>query len=93
MSYGLTVLAVTISLLISIYTVYITSHGFIFNQTLYQWLSSGSYTFEIGFLIDNLTALMMVVVTFVSLFWGEFHTPTKQAVDLTKTPYNKITQQ
>jgi NADH-quinone oxidoreductase subunit L len=67
MSYGLTVLAVTISLLISIYTVYITSHGFIFNQTLYQWLSSGSYTFEIGFLIDNLTALMMVVVTFVSL--------------------------
>jgi len=67
MSYGLPVLCVTISFLVSIYTIYITSHGFTFNETLYHWLSSGSYTFEIGFLIDNLTALMMVIVTFVSL--------------------------
>ena len=67
MCYILTVSGVLMSLAISIYTFYITSHGFILNQTLYQWLSSGSYTFELGFLIDNLTALMMVVVSFVSL--------------------------
>jgi len=67
MSYGLTVMGVTLSFLVSIYTIYITSHGFTFNETLYHWLSSGSYTFEIGFLIDNLTALMMVIVSFISL--------------------------
>ncbi|MGH8667920.1 MAG: NADH-quinone oxidoreductase subunit L [Burkholderiales bacterium] len=35
--------------------------------TVYTWLTSGGTRFEIGFLIDRLTALMMVVVTFVSL--------------------------
>ncbi|MDM8546158.1 NADH-quinone oxidoreductase subunit L [Candidatus Venteria ishoeyi] len=34
--------------------------------TLYTWLSSGNSIFEIGFLIDSLTAIMMVTVTFVS---------------------------
>jgi NADH-quinone oxidoreductase subunit L len=34
--------------------------------TLYTWLASGSLTLHIGFLVDPLTALMMVVVTFVS---------------------------
>src|SRR5256886_7176530 len=38
-----------------------------FNGTIYTWLTVGDARFEIGFLIDRLTALMMVVVTFVSL--------------------------
>ncbi|EDN70797.1 proton-translocating NADH-quinone oxidoreductase, chain L [Beggiatoa sp. PS] len=38
-----------------------------FNKTLYTWLVAGNIQFEIGFLVDSLTALMMVVVTFVSL--------------------------
>src|SRR5438876_355943 len=38
-----------------------------FNSALYTWLTVGDTRFEIGFLIDRLTALMMVVVTFVSL--------------------------
>src|SRR4051812_9288190 len=38
-----------------------------FNGPVYAWLTSGGARFEIGFLIDPLTALMMVVVTFVSL--------------------------
>src|SRR5438132_8565791 len=38
-----------------------------FNGTIYTWLTVGDTRFEIGFLIDRLTALMMVVVTFVSL--------------------------
>jgi len=42
-------------------------HGHVFNGTVYTWLTSGNITFEVGFLIDQLTAMMMVVVTFVSL--------------------------
>ncbi|HKJ76231.1 MAG TPA: NADH-quinone oxidoreductase subunit L [Gammaproteobacteria bacterium] len=37
------------------------------NQSVYTWLESDGIRFGIGFLVDNLTALMMVVVTFVSL--------------------------
>lgn len=38
-----------------------------FNQTLYEWMTLGSLKMEVGFLIDGLTAMMMCVVTFVSL--------------------------
>jgi NADH-quinone oxidoreductase subunit L len=38
-----------------------------FNGPVYTWLVAGETRFEIGFLIDRLSALMMVVVTFVSL--------------------------
>src|SRR5688572_2412904 len=41
--------------------------GHEFNGTIYTWLTSGSVRFEIGFLIDRLSAAMMLVVTFVSL--------------------------
>ncbi len=38
-----------------------------YNASLYTWLVSDGIRFEIGFLIDELTATMMMVVTFVSL--------------------------
>jgi NADH-quinone oxidoreductase subunit L len=41
--------------------------GNVFNGTVYTWMTSGDTRFEIGFLIDRLTATMMVVVTSVSL--------------------------
>ena len=41
--------------------------GATFNGPVYTWLVSGGTRFEIGFLIDRLSSLMMVVVTFVSL--------------------------
>ncbi len=41
--------------------------GNTFNGDLYTWITSGGASFHIGFLIDPLSALMMVVVTFVSL--------------------------
>src|SRR5450432_4636951 len=41
--------------------------GNTYNSDLYVWMTSGGIKFAIGFLIDPLTALMMVVVTFVSL--------------------------
>src|SRR5690606_5954305 len=38
-----------------------------FNGNVYEWAAVGDLTIAVGFLIDNLTALMMVVVTGVSL--------------------------
>jgi len=38
-----------------------------YNASVYTWMVSDGVRFEVGFLIDNLTALMMTVVTFVSL--------------------------
>ncbi len=43
------------------------SAGNTFNGAVYQWMVSGGYSFEVGFLIDSLTVTMMLVVTFVSL--------------------------
>jgi NADH-quinone oxidoreductase subunit L len=44
-----------------------TLSGRVFNGSVYTWLQTGNITFEVGFLIDRLSAMMMVVVTFVSL--------------------------
>jgi NADH-quinone oxidoreductase subunit L len=41
--------------------------GNVFNGSVYTWLVSGNASFEIGFLIDRLSATMMLVVSFVSL--------------------------
>ena len=38
-----------------------------FNENAYTWMVTGDVTFNIGFMIDSLTAIMMSVVTFVSL--------------------------
>src|SRR5215813_15486522 len=41
--------------------------GNLYNGDLYVWQTSGDLKFALGFLIDPLTALMLIVVTFVSL--------------------------
>ena len=41
--------------------------GEVFNGTVYTWMISEGMRFEVGFLIDNLTVMMMAVVTGVSL--------------------------
>ena len=38
-----------------------------FNQNLYTFFESGRFAAHVGFMVDRLTAMMMVVVTFVSL--------------------------
>ena len=38
-----------------------------FNATIYEWMVLGNLKMEVGFLVDGLTAMMMAVVTFVSL--------------------------
>ena len=41
--------------------------GHVYNGAVYTWLTTGDVRLEVGFLIDSLTALMMLVVSFVSL--------------------------
>ncbi|MDB5956307.1 NADH-quinone oxidoreductase subunit L [Ramlibacter sp.] len=63
-----TILGVLIAFIISAMTLKsVAVDGARFNQTLYEWMQVGTLKMEIGFLIDGLTAMMMCVVTFVSL--------------------------
>ncbi|MBB1160849.1 NADH-quinone oxidoreductase subunit L [Aquariibacter albus] len=63
-----TILGVAIAFLISAWVLKLVAlDGARFNQTLYQWMTLGKLVMEVGFLVDGLTAMMMCVVTFVSL--------------------------
>ena len=59
--------AVALSFVLSLYVLYDVVQGNTFNGALYTWGQSGTLSFEIGFLIDPLSASMAAVVTFVSL--------------------------
>jgi NADH-quinone oxidoreductase subunit L len=63
----LTIFGVGASFALSLYVLNDAMTSAPYNETVYSWLKSGNFTFEIGFLIDRLSAMMMVVVTFVSL--------------------------
>ncbi|HWU65674.1 MAG TPA: NADH-quinone oxidoreductase subunit L [Methylophilus sp.] len=63
----LTIAGVGAAFALSAYIFNQTLSGFTMNEAVYTWLNSGDVHFEVGFLIDNLSAMMMVVVTFVSL--------------------------
>ncbi|MFO1267851.1 MAG: NADH-quinone oxidoreductase subunit L [Rubrivivax sp.] len=62
-----TILGVLISFIASAMVLTQVLDGARFNGTVYEWLVIGKLVMEVGFLVDGLTALMMVVVTFVSL--------------------------
>jgi NADH-quinone oxidoreductase subunit L len=63
-----TILGVAVALFASLFVANeVFSHGYHFNEALYTWITIGSLPMQVGFLIDPLTATMMVVVTFVSL--------------------------
>jgi NADH-quinone oxidoreductase subunit L len=66
-AHSVTIFAVLLSFLAACWVFVEVLEGATFEATLYTWLTSGGTRFEIGFLVDRLTALMMVVVTFVSL--------------------------
>jgi len=66
-AHTVTIAGVLVSFLGSVCVMLDVLKGHVFNGTVYTWLTSGAYTFQVGFLIDPLTALMMLVVTFVSL--------------------------
>jgi NADH-quinone oxidoreductase subunit L len=66
-SHSVTILGVLIAFLISFKTLLAVMDGATYNGTLYTWMTVAGVKLEVGFLIDSLTAMMMCVVTFVSL--------------------------
>lgn len=68
-AHWVTILGVGTSCVLSFYVLW--QHVFqgapVYNETLYTWMISDGLRFEVGFLVDNLTVMMMSVVTFVSL--------------------------
>ncbi len=61
-------LGVGTSALLSIYVLFgfITGNLQVYNESVYVWMVSDGLRMEVGFLVDQLTAVMLVVVTFVS---------------------------
>ena len=66
---AVTIAGVALSCALSFYVLYQLAWGGAgtFNQNLYTWFEVGSFSANVGFMVDRLTAMMMVVVTFVSL--------------------------
>jgi NADH-quinone oxidoreductase subunit L len=67
LSHSLTILGVLVAFILSAMTLKDVIGGARFNETLYEWMVIGGLKMEIGFMVDGLTAMMMCVVTFVSL--------------------------
>ncbi|HQY22441.1 MAG TPA: NADH-quinone oxidoreductase subunit L, partial [Gammaproteobacteria bacterium] len=67
-AHSVTIFAVTVSFILSLYLLYVLYSGqsTSFNFKLYTWGRSAHTDFQVGFLIDRLTVLMMSVVTFVA---------------------------
>ncbi|WP_374320590.1 NADH-quinone oxidoreductase subunit L [Aquabacterium sp.] len=64
----ITILGVLVAFIISAMTLKaVAVDGATFNGTVYEWMTLGTLKMEVGFMIDGLTAMMMCVVTFVSL--------------------------
>ncbi|WP_332815642.1 NADH-quinone oxidoreductase subunit L [Ramlibacter sp.] len=68
LSHTATILGVLVSFVLSALTLKsVALDGARFNETIYEWMVVGGLKMEVGFLVDGLSAMMMCVVTFVSL--------------------------
>lgn len=67
-AHAITILGVFVAFVISAMVLKaVAVDGARFNETVYEWMVLGDLKMEVGFLIDGLSAMMMCVVTFVSL--------------------------
>ena len=66
-AHSVTILGVAASFVLSCLLFQDVLAGKTFNGAIYTWLQTEGITLEVGFLIDSLTVMMMLVVTFVSL--------------------------
>jgi len=67
-SHTLAILGVLIAFVLSAMTLKsVVLDGARYNETIYNWMVVGGLKMEIGFMVDGLTAMMMCVVSFVSL--------------------------
>jgi NADH-quinone oxidoreductase subunit L len=68
-THTITILGVLVSTVLAlvVFDYHVLEKGAVFNQNLYTWMQIGGLNISVGFLVDNLTAVMLVVVSFVSL--------------------------
>ena len=68
-AHSVTILGLLVSCGLSFYVLYSLVWGGAanYNHDLYTWFAIGKYNASVGFMVDRLTAMMMAVVTFVSL--------------------------
>ena len=68
-AHSVTILGLLISCGLSFYVLYQLTLGGAaeYNQNLYTWFQVGHINASVGFMVDRLTAMMLVVVSFVSL--------------------------
>jgi len=69
LSHTITILGVAVSTVLALYVFnhHVLEGADVFNENLYTWMQIGSLNISVGFLIDNLTSVMLVIVSFVSL--------------------------
>jgi NADH-quinone oxidoreductase subunit L len=67
LSHSFTILGVLVAFILSAMTLNKVMAGASFNDSIYTWMVVGGLKMEVGFMVDSLTAMMMCVVTFVSL--------------------------
>ena len=67
-AHWVTIIGVAVSFFLSIlvFKDVVIDGAAVFNGSVYTWLVSDGIQFEVGFLVDSLTAVMLLVVTFVS---------------------------
>jgi NADH-quinone oxidoreductase subunit L len=68
-AHWVTITGVAVSCALSVYVLWqlVFQGASPFNENIYTFFQVGGYSAHVGFMVDNLTAMMMVVVTFVSL--------------------------
>ena len=68
-AHWVTILGVAVSCALSLHVLwqFLAQGAAPFNENVYTFFQVGGYSAHVGFMVDNLTAMMMVVVTFVSL--------------------------
>ena len=68
-AHWITILGIAITFVLScvLFKYFVLDNSAALNFNAYTWVGSGDFHFNIGFLIDRLSVIMLVVVTFVSL--------------------------
>jgi NADH-quinone oxidoreductase subunit L len=68
-AHWVTILGVAVSCALSLHVLwqFLAQGAAPFNENVYTFFQVGGYSAHVGFMVDKLTAMMMVVVTFVSL--------------------------
>ena len=69
LSHSITILGVTVSTVLALYVFnhHVLQGAEVFNENIYTWMQVGGLNMSVGFLVDNLTSVMLLVVSFISL--------------------------